>query len=71
MKAEAGGWSQVLLWMFIHMPLALVSLPLRLVGVDVMGGPQWLFIRVYLIDFYLLSCLVNVGLDWVKAKWKS
>ena len=59
------------MWMFLLIPLALVSLPLRFVGVDVMGGAPWLFITANLIYFYLLSCLVIVGLDWVKAKWKS
>lgn len=58
-------------WMFLLMPLALVSWPLRFVGIDIVGGPPWLFITANLIYFYLLSCLVVAGLDWVKAKWKS
>jgi hypothetical protein len=59
------------IWMSLLMPLALVSLPLRFVGVDVMGGHPWLFLAANLIYFYLLSRLVIVGLDWAKAKWKS
>ena len=59
------------IWMLLLMPLAVVSLPLRLVGIDVMGGPPWLFITANLIYFYLLSCLVIVGLDWARAKRKS
>jgi hypothetical protein len=59
------------IWMLLLMPLALVSLPLRLTGVDLMGGPLWLFATANLIYFYLLSCLVILGLDWAKAKLKS
>jgi len=59
------------MWIFLLMPLALVSLPLRFVGIDVMGGPPWLFITANLFYFYLLSCLMIVGLDWARAKWKS
>jgi hypothetical protein len=57
--------------MFLLIPLALVSLPLRFVGIDVMGGPPWLFITANLIYFYLLSCLVIVGLDWAWARRRS
>jgi hypothetical protein len=57
-------------WMFLLMPLAVVSLPLRSVGIDVMDGPPWLFMAASLIYFYLLSCLVIVGFEWAKAKWK-
>lgn len=59
------------IWMLLLLPLALVSLPLRLVGIDLMGGPAWLFWAANLSYFYLLSCLLIVGLDWVKARWKS
>ena len=56
------------LWMFLLMPLALLVLPLRFVGIDVMGGPPWLFITANLAYFYLLSCLIVVGFDWAKGK---
>jgi hypothetical protein len=59
------------LWMLLLMPLALVSLPLRLLGIDVMGGAPWLFIMANLSYFYLLSCLVIAGFDWARARWKS
>ena len=58
-------------WMLLLMPLVLVSWPLRFAGIDVMGGRPWLFLAANLIYFYLLSCLVIVGLDWAKARWKS
>ena len=32
------------IWMFLLAPLALLVLPLRLLGLDVMGGPSWMFI---------------------------
>lgn len=58
------------IWMFLLMPLALFALPLRLVGIDLMGGPPWLFTTANLIYFYLLSCLVVMAVDWVKVRWK-
>ncbi|MFC2023580.1 hypothetical protein ACFLT5_02455 [Chloroflexota bacterium] len=59
------------LWMLLLLPIALVSRPLGLVGIDVMGGPPGLFLTANLVYFYLLSCLMIVALDWAKAKWKS
>jgi hypothetical protein len=59
------------IWMLLLVPLALVTYPLRWVGIDVMGGPPWLFMTANLVYFYLLSCLVMAGLDWVGARWKS
>jgi hypothetical protein len=61
-------WS---LWLFLLMPLAVLSVPLRWIGIDMLGGPAWLFIAANLLYFYVLSCLTIVGIDWVKAKWKS
>jgi hypothetical protein len=31
------------IWMLLLIPLAVLVYPLRLLGVDVMGGPSWLF----------------------------
>ena len=59
------------IWMFLLMPLALLALPLRLLGLDVMGGPPWLFIIANIIYFYLLSCLVVASFDWVKVRWEA
>jgi hypothetical protein len=59
------------IWMLLLMPLALVTWPLRLVGIDVMAGPPWLFLTANLLYFYLLACLAMAGLDWVRARWKS
>ena len=59
------------LWMLLLAPLALASWPLRLVGLDLMGGPAWLFITANLVYFYLLSCGVVAGFDWLKARWRS
>jgi hypothetical protein len=57
--------------MLLLLPLALVTWPLKLVGIDVMGGPAWLFTTANLVYFYLLSCLVMAGLDWVRARRSS
>jgi hypothetical protein len=59
------------LWMLLLLPVALVTSPLRAVGIDVMGGPPWLFITANLVYFCLLSCLVVVIVDWARARWKS
>jgi hypothetical protein len=53
------------------MPLALLALPLRLVGLDLMGGPYWLFVIANLTYFYLLSCLIAAGLGWIVARWRA
>jgi hypothetical protein len=59
------------IWMYLLIPLALLVLPLRLLNIDVMGGPFWLFIVANITYFYLLSCLIVAGSRWIKAKWKS
>jgi len=56
------------LWMLLLAPLALLALPLRLVGLDVMGASYALFVAANLAYFYLLSCLVVVGCGWIKGK---
>jgi hypothetical protein len=61
-------WS---LWMFLLMPLALFVLPLQVVGIDVMGGPTWLFVTANLTYFYLLSCLAAAGFHWMRNKRRS
>jgi hypothetical protein len=59
------------LWMLLLMPLALLALPLRLLGLDVMGGPYWLFMVANIAYFYMLSCLAVAGFDCIKARWKA
>ena len=58
------------LWMFLLLPLALLSWPLRLAGVDPLHGPAWLFIAANIAYFYLLSCLVVVAVDWLRTRWR-
>jgi len=59
------------LWMLLLVPLALLSLPLRLVGLDLMGGSYWLSMAASVAYFYVLSCLVVAGFDCIKARWKA
>jgi len=59
------------LWMLLLMPLALFALPLRVAGIDVMGGPAWLFVIANLTYFYLLSCLMVAGFGWVRSARRS
>lgn len=58
------------IWIFLLMPLALLTLPLRPLGLNVMGGPSWWFITVNITYFYLLSCLIVTGSRWIKARIK-
>jgi hypothetical protein len=55
-------------WMFLLAPLALIVLPLRLIGIDIMGGPSWLFLITNFVYFYMLSCLIIAGFGWVRSK---
>ena len=59
------------MWMFLLIPLALLALPLKFIGIDLMGGPPWLFITANLIYFYLLSCFGVIVFDWIKTRRKS
>ncbi len=59
------------IWIFLLTPLAMLTLPLRFLGLDVMSGPSWLFILSNIIYFYLLSCIIVAGFRWIKAKWRS
>jgi len=59
------------IWMYLLLPLALIVLPLRFVGIEVMAGPPWLFIVANLLYFYLLACLFIFAYDWVKGKFKE
>jgi hypothetical protein len=59
------------IWMFLLVPLALLVLPLQVVGIDVMGGPAWLFIIASIVYFYLLSCLIVAGIVWARSKLRS
>ena len=60
-----------LIWMPLVMPLALLAYPLRLLGLDVIGGPYWLYIVANITHLYLLSCLVVDSSRWIKARWRS
>jgi hypothetical protein len=59
------------IWMLLLMPLAVLVYPLRLLGIDVMGGPAWLFLLANIIYFYILSCIIVSGLVWIIARWRS
>jgi hypothetical protein len=52
---------------FLLMPLGVLSIPLRIIGLDVMSGHFWLFVAANATYFYFLSCLLVVGFDRYKA----
>jgi len=59
------------LWMLLLAPLALLSAPLRLLGLDLMEGSYGLFVVANLAYFYLLSCLIVAACGWLRGKARS
>lgn len=59
------------IWMLLLIPLAGLTYPLRLLGLDIIGGSPWTFMVANLVYFYLLSCLIVSVFGWVKARWRS
>jgi len=57
------------IWTYLLLPLSLLSLPLRIIGLDVMSGHFWLFVAAQALYFYFLSCLLVVSLDHYKARF--
>ena len=60
-----------IIWMILLAPLAILTSPLRKIGIDIVGDSSWLFIVTNITYFYLLSCLIVSGSRWIKAKWRS
>jgi hypothetical protein len=57
------------IWVFLLMPLGLLSLPLRIIGLDIMSGHFWLFVAAQALCFYLLSCLLVVSFDGYRNRF--
>ena len=57
------------MWVFLQFPLMIVSLPLKIIGLDVMAGHFWLFVAAQALYFYLLSCLLVVSFERYKARF--
>jgi len=51
------------MWVELLFPLIILSLPLRIVGLDVMAGHFLLFVAANVLYFYFLSCLLVVSFD--------
>lgn len=51
------------MWVQLLLPLVILSLPFRIVGLEVMSGPFWLFVVVNGFYFYFLSCLLVVSFN--------
>ncbi|MBG7609348.1 MAG: hypothetical protein IZT55_00640 [Anaerolineae bacterium] len=58
-------WS---IWMFLLIPLAILSSPLKLFGLNVMGGASWVFMTANLIYFYVLACFLSAIYGWIKDR---
>jgi hypothetical protein len=56
-------------WVLLMLPLILLSLPLSVVGLDVMTGSFWLFVGVNGLYFYLLSCLLVAGFNRYRGRF--
>jgi hypothetical protein len=59
------------IWMYLLIPLALFTLPLRIIGIDLFGGPPWIFFMSNILYFYLLSCIMVTVINFGKVWWKS
>jgi len=57
------------LWIILLLPLVLLSLPLRVIGLDVIAGPFWFFAVANALYFYLLSCILVAGFDRYGARF--
>ena len=51
------------MWMELLFPLVILSIPLRLIGIDIMSGPFWLFVVANGLYFYLLACLLVASFE--------
>lgn len=51
------------MWVELLFPLIILSMPLRIIGLDIMSGHFLLFVAANGLYFYLLSCLSVVSFD--------
>jgi len=51
------------MWVELLFTLIILSLPLRIIGFNIMTSPFWLFVVANGLYFYLLSCLLVVSFD--------
>ena len=58
------------IWVYLVMPLIILSWPLKAIGINVWSGPFWAFIVVNAVYFYLISCVMSMVWDWWKGKGK-
>ena len=56
------------IWVILLLPLGLLSLPLRAVGLDLMASSFWLFAAAKGLYFYLLSSILVAGFDRYGAR---
>lgn len=61
-------WS---VWMVLLVPLALLASPLKLIGLNVLSGPAWLFWTAYTLYSYLLVCLFIAIFDRLRPPPKD
>lgn len=57
------------MWMQLLFPLILLLLPIRIIGLDVMAAPFWLFVAINGFYFYFLSCLLVVSFNRFRVRF--
>ena len=57
------------IWVFLLMPLSVLSIPLRIIGLDIMSGHFWLFVAAQALYLFFLACLLVAGFDGSKARF--
>jgi hypothetical protein len=55
------------IWVYLLTPVALLNLPLRMFGIDLLGTQGWAFTAVNLGDFYWMSCVLVTLFDWLRG----
>jgi hypothetical protein len=58
-------------WVYLLTPVALLGLPLRLFGVDLLNAHGWALTAVNLVDFYLVSCVLVTLFDWLRGALRT
>jgi hypothetical protein len=56
------------IWIYLLLPLVILSLPFRIINLDVMSGHFCLFVAAQALYSYFLSCLLVVSLGRYKAR---
>jgi hypothetical protein len=58
-------------WVYLLTPVALLTLPLRLFGIDLLSTQGWAWMAINLGNFYFVSCVLVTLFDWLRGAPRS